>query len=107
MRRGYEPDCAMRLAFYRLRYPKGLSRKAAENYRDHLTKGSPLVLSWLIQERDCRGLSWYLDTFQPEKEALSAAVEQSRQIKLSEATALLMEHQHRRFPVGRTKTFNL
>lgn len=107
LRREYEPKCAMRLAFYRLRYPRELSGKAAESYREYLEKNAPMALSWILEEGDCRGLSWCLEELQPDKGTLSAAVEQSRLLRLPEATALLLEQQHRRFPVGRRKTFDL
>ena len=107
MQRGYEPDCAMRLAFYRLRYPRNLGDRAAANYRAYLEKSASEVLSWLLDARDVRGLSWYVETFLPGKEELSAAVERSRLLGLAEATALLLEQQHRRFPKGKMKTFEL
>ena len=107
MQRGYEPDCAMRLAFYRLRYPRNLGDKAAANYRAYLEKSATEVLTWLLDVRDVRGLSWYVETFLPGKEELSAAVERARLLGLAEATALLLEQQHRRFPRGKMKTFDL
>ena len=107
MRRGYEPDCAMRLAFFRLRYPRGLTDRGAEGYREYLHQNHGMALNWLLQERDTRGLSWYLSGFQPGKEDLSAALERARVLQLPEAAALLLEQQHRRFPAGKTKTFDL
>lgn len=107
LRRGYEPDCAMRLAFFRLRYPRELTERAAANYRAYLEQNHGMVLGWLLQERDARGLHWYLSGFRPGKEDLSAALERARVMQLPEAAALLLEEQHRRFPAGRMKTFDL
>jgi len=107
MGRGYEPDCAMRLAFFRLRYPRALGDRAAAGYREYLEQNCAMTLSWLLGERDGRDLSWYLSLFQPDKETLSAALERARLLRLPEAAALLLEELHRRFPVGRTKTFDL
>lgn len=107
LRREHEPDCAMRLAFFRLRYPKNLAERAAEGYRAYLEQNSLVTLLWLLEEGDFRGLAWYLENFRLGKEDLTAAVERSRLLRLPEATALLLEQQHRRFPAGRMKTFDL
>ena len=107
MRRGYEPDCAMRLAFFRLSYPRGLTDRGAEGYREYLQQNHGMALNWLLQERDTRGLSWYLSGFQPGKEDLTAALERARVLQLPEAAAMLLEQQHRRFPAGKIKTFDL
>ena len=107
LRREFEPACAMRLAFYRLRYPRGLSAKAEADYGRYLDGNRGAVMGWLIGEGDCRGLSWFLSRFRPGREELSAAADQARERRLPEATALLLSEQHRRFPAGRTKTFYL
>lgn len=105
--REYDPDCAMRLAFYRLRWPRGLSDRAAATYGAYLESACGAVLCWLLREGDTRGLSWYLEGFPPGREALIDALALSRTLGRPEATAVLLEQQHRRFPAGRAKTFDL
>lgn len=107
LRREHDPDCILRLAWYRLRYPRALSARGAENYRAYLAERVDAVLAWLLTQGDCRGLSWYLGQFKPGKESLTGALSMARDLRLSEAVALLLEEQHRRTPVGRTKSFDL
>lgn len=107
LRREHEQSCAMRLAFYRLRYPRGLSDRAGEDYRSYLGGVCGEVLCWLVEEGDCRGLSWFLEQFSPAGEELARALELARTRPLPEATALLLAGQHRSSPRGRGRRFDL
>ena len=107
MAREHDPRCTLRLAFFRLLYPKGLSPKSEGNFQTYLQKRSTDVVSWLLEERDIESLSWFLRRFSLEREALSEGLALSRTAKISEATALLLEEQHRRFSTGRSKSFDL
>ena len=107
LRREYEPGCALRLAYFRLRYPGGLGEKGRAAYQAYLSAHCGEALAWLLAERDCRGLSWLLSRFAPSREELSAALALSRERQLPEAVALLLEEQHRRFPAGRGRRFEL
>lgn len=105
--REHDPDCAMRLAFFRLRWPRQLADRAAAAYEAYLRRSGGAVLRWLLREGDARGLSWYLERFAPQRGELSEALELARTMGRVEETALLMEQQHRRFPAGRAKRFDL
>lgn len=107
LRREYEPACAMHLAFYRLRYPRGLASKAEADYQKYLDNCCAAVLCWLVETGDCRGLSWFLSRFRPDGAAVSIALEQARAQRLPEAAALLLAEQHRRSPAGCGKRFDL
>ena len=91
--------CAPRLAWYRVRYPAGLSRTAERAYWDWLRAHGRAVMNWLMEERDVPGLAFYLDRGQPDREAVSAALSTARARRATEAVALLLDYQRRRFPV--------
>lgn len=103
----HEPDCAMRLAWYRLRFPRELGDAAAARYLDYLKSRCGHVLGWLLAERDSRGLAWFLPRCGGDREALSAAAESARRLGLSEMLALVLEQQHRQFSGGLEKAFDL
>jgi len=107
LRREFEPDCALRLAFFRLFYPRGLSPRAGERYREYLAGQTGETLEWLMEERDSRGIEWFLKEFAVGQEVLRGALELARESRQTEATALLLERQHAAMPRGRTKTFDL
>lgn len=104
---GHDPRCALRLAFYRVRYPRELGEEAGASYLSYLRRHAGEALAWLLEERDTRSLAWFLARAEPDRAALTAACEQARRQDSAEALALLLETQHRRFPAGRTKTFDL
>ena len=107
LRREFEPECAMRLALYRLRYPKGLSARAEADYRSYIAERAGEALLWLLEERDGQGVDWLLREFRPGREALSAGLDAARSLRFSEAAARLLEEQHRRFPGSGRKTCDL
>lgn len=103
----HDPDCALRMAWWRLRTPRGLKPEAAEAYLTHLRGRAGEVLDWLLACRDMEGLNWFLDAGAPDREALSGACETARRRELPEAQALLLESLHRRFPADRRRRFEL
>lgn len=104
---GYDPDCAMRLAWWRLRYPEELTPEAETAYRTYLRTYASETAHWLLTERDAAGLQFLLRWTEWDQESLAALCAQARQAAFSEALALLLEEQHRRFPAGLDKTFDL
>lgn len=106
LRRGHDEDCALRLAWYRLRFPRGLSALAEQRYRSYLAARRAALLLWALraprQELKCA-----LADFPPEREELTAALETARREGLHEQTALLLDEQHRRFGGPGRKTFEL
>lgn len=107
LRREHDPGCALRLAWYRLRYPAGLSPRAEAGYETYLAARTGEVLRWLVRERDAGGLAWTLERFHPDPDAVAEAAALARELGATEAMALLLEVSGRRRPAGRTKRFDL
>jgi len=103
----YEPDCALRMAWRRLRWNAGLSEEHAEAYRTYLRQHTAEAMEMLLAERDGAGLAFLLTQTEPDKEMLAAAAAEARDMGAAELLAILLEEQHKRFPVGRMKTFDL
>ena len=99
--------CALRLAWYRLRYPRELTAEAAARYLHYLRGRSGDVLAWLLENRDSGGMGWFLPRCGAAGEALRAAAEIARRTGQTEPLALLLEHQHRQVPAGWEKSFDL
>lgn len=103
----YSQDCALRLAYYRLRHPRELTDQAAAGYWAYLRGRLGDVLSWLLTERDVRGLAWLLGQAKPEAAVLERACHQARQQGLAEAMALLLAAGRRENPARPQKSFEL
>ena len=107
LRTEHDPGCALRMAWWRLRLPRGLDPEAESRFLGYLRDHAGQALSWLLDQRDMPGISWLLEAVRPEKAVLEAGCEQARRQNLPEAQALLLEQLHRRFPAGREKRFDL
>lgn len=107
LRMDYEPLCAVKLAFCRLRWPRELTAAAAERYRAHIRANSGLALDWGLDQRDPEDLAFLLRLTEPTREDLAAALDKARRNNAAQAVALLLEEQHRRYPTGRAKKFEL
>lgn len=103
----HEKAAALRLAWYRLRYPVDLGETAERDYRSYLQANSLEALRLLLPETGAEGLPLLLELSQPNREALSAACAQARELGASAALAVLLEEQHRRFPSVLEKSFTL
>ena len=103
----YEPDCALRMAWRRLRWNAGLSEEHADGYRAYLRGHTAEAIEMLLAEKDAGGLAFLLSRTEPDKETLAAAAATARDMGAPELLAILLEEQHKRFPVGRMKTFDL
>ena len=75
----HDEDCAVRLAFWRLRYPVELTPRAEGQYLSHLRAHAGEAAVWLVGERDMPGLAFLLRTAEPDREALSAACALARE----------------------------
>lgn len=107
LRKGHEPDTAMRLAYTRLRWPTELSAAAEMQYGDYLKKNAEAVLLWQICRRDAQGLSLLLGLLEIDDTLLHRACEQARREGNTEALALLLEKQRKAEPKGFDKDFDL
>lgn len=103
----HQPMTAIRMAYYRLRCPLDLTEGAGAQYRRHLEENDGEALRFLLESRDTAGVAFLLRQAEPGKETLSAACDLARELHFPEALAVLLEEQHKRFPAGRAKTFDL
>ena len=103
----HEEDTALRLAWWRLRYPAELTEKAEAAYRAYLRDHAAEALRWLLAERDTAGIAFLLERTAPDRETLSDACALARESGAAEAQAIILEEQHRRFPAGLDKCFDL
>ena len=102
-----DPVCALKLAFCRLRWPRELTAAAAERYRAHLRAHAAQALDWGLEQGEPGDLALLAELTEPDREAVAQALDKARTLGAAQAVALLLEEQHRRFPTGRTKKFEL
>ena len=102
----HEERAALRLAWYRLRWPADLGDTAAAGYRAYLKDHAGAALRLLLEEGG-GDLPLLLKLAEPDREALSAACALAREKGNTAALAALLEEEHRRFPVGLEKSFTL
>jgi hypothetical protein len=62
---------------------------------------------WRLKERDVAGLQFLLREVEPTRELLTQLCESAREQDVPEVLAVLLEEQHKRFPAGAEKTFDL
>ena len=103
----HEEASALRLAYYRLRYPAELSDRAREQYAAFLRQDLRGALSLAMLERDAHGLRLLLSLGGPDADTLNAALDESRALRFTEATALLLEQRRGQPGAGRRKKFEL
>ncbi len=103
----HEEDCALRLAWWRLRYPLDLTERAEEAYWAYLRDHGAAAARWLLSRRDAAGLRTLLSRTDWTREGLAELCDLARGQDATEALAVLLEEQHRRFPSGMDKTFDL
>lgn len=103
----HDEDCALRLAWWRLRYPVELTERAEADYLTYLRSHAQAAVRWLLAEGDTAGLRFLLARAAWTREDLAEACTLAREQASPEALALLLEEQHRRFPGGLDKTFDL
>ena len=103
----YEPDCALRLAWGRRRYPMDLTDQAAAAYWAYLRDHGVDAARWLLSRRDAAGLRTLFSRTDCTREDLSELCDLARRQDATEVLAVLLEEQHKRFPSGMDKTFDL
>ena len=103
----HDTDSALRLAYYRLRWPTRLSTQAGERYAEYLHADPGRAISLVLREKDMPGLRMLLEPKLPGTETLDAALEEARRLQMTEATAILLEKRHAGPAAGRAKTFEL
>lgn len=103
----HDGGCALRLAWWRLRYPAELTDRAAADYRAYLQSHVLEAVEFLLSLGDTGDLRLLLTEAPPDRAALSAACALARERGNAAALALLLEEQHRRFPAGAARDFTL
>lgn len=103
----HDEDCALRLAWWRLRYPAELTPRAEADYLAYVQSHAQAAARWLLAERDTAGLRFLLARTTWTREDLAEACALARERETPEALALLLEEQHRRFPGGLDRRFDL
>ena len=73
----------------------------------YLAAHAPDALALALRENDADGLRLLLRTAQPDDAALAGALELSRELRRTEATAILLEAGHRRSAAARAKRYAL
>lgn len=104
---GHEADCALRLAWWRLRYPVELTDQAEADYWAYLRGHAVEAAHWRLSERDADGLAFLFARTDWDRGALTALCDLARSREETELLALLLEEQHRRFGAGPKKSFAL
>ena len=102
-----EPEAAIRLAWYRLRWPVELSESAEAQYADYIRRHMEKTILWQLTQKDPTGLKLLLDRLEPSADALHGACELARQNGYTEALALLLERQRSSVPRGFDRDFDL
>ncbi|MCX4370846.1 MAG: hypothetical protein OSJ58_03340 [Dysosmobacter sp.] len=103
----HDETAAIRLAWYRLRWPADMGETAEADYRAYLKDHAWEALRLLLEEEDGAGLPLLLELAEPGRETLSAACALTRELGATASLAALLEEQHRRFPCGLEKSFAL
>ena len=98
---------ALRLAYYRLRCPVELNVRAREQYASFLRQNLQDALSLAMKEKDAHGMRLLISLDKIDAETLDFALNESRALRFTEATALLLEQQRGQAGAGRKKTFEL
>ena len=106
---GMEHDgfTALRLAWYRLRYPSELAENAAAQYLAYIRDHAGEAMQWLLTENDTEGLRFLLANTEPDRTQFLQACGLARERQATAALAVLLEEQRRRFPFGLEKSFDL
>ena len=103
----HEADAALRLAWYRLRWPAGLTPRARAVYAAYLAARRLPTLLLPLEEDDRAGLLLALGLGEPGREELDQALQRARELGRTEAVAILLETRRRRFGAGSARRFEL
>ena len=95
------------MVWWRLRYPLDLSDTAREEYLAYLRGQTEAAACWRLRERDAAGLQFLLRETDLGQDVLARLCAEAREADAPEVLAILLEEQHRRFPSGLDKAFDL
>ncbi len=103
----HDDDTALGIAWRRLRFPVRLKDTAKQAYLSYLCGHLDGAFRLALTARDTEGLRFLLDLPGITRPLLSDALEESRKLRYTEATALLLEKQYRSFSGGIQKNYDL
>lgn len=103
----HDDGTALRLAWWRLWYPADLTGPAEEGYLAYLRAHAREAARWRLLERDPAGLRFLLAHTPWDRDMLAELCALAREQDAPEALALLLEEQHKRWPTGAEKSFEL
>lgn len=103
----HDKSAALRLAWWRLRCPTGLSPEARSAYTRYLSVQLREAMELALIERDIAGLEMLLSDCSPSTEDIEFGQSRARELRYTEAVAVLLERQHRSRNRGRHRSFEL
>lgn len=103
----HDEDASLRLAWWRLRYPAGLSEAARTAYIKYLTVHIREGMDFALTAKDIPGLEMLLSECVPASADIAFAQSRARELRFTEAVAVLLEKQHKSFERGRRRSFEL
>lgn len=80
----HDSECALRMAWHRLRFPRELALDAKEAYLEFLRRNARAVIAWLLSQRDMRELAWFLPQSEVDREIFELACEEARKISAAD-----------------------
>ncbi len=107
LREEHEPDCALQLAWCRLRWPNGLTAAAADSYRRYLAGRGEEAFLWPLDNRDMTALGWALEHLRPDEGLLHRLCDHARRRGFTEGLALLLEQRRSARPSAAEKEYDL
>lgn len=103
----YDRGTALRLSWGRLSSPVELSTEAKADYEAYLFAHAREGFDYAFSIRDMELIRTLLKAPALSAEDREYALERSRELHLTEATAIMLEHQHRSVGGGRRRSFEL
>ena len=73
----------------------------------YLQQHAAEAVRWLLNEKDHSGLLFLLQNVDIDKDDIAEGCAIARELHQTEGLAILLEEQHKRFPVGLNKSFDL
>lgn len=103
----YDPNTALRLAWGRISRPAGLTEAARAGYERYLFAHAREGFDYAFSIRDMELLRLLLKSPALSAEDRDYALNCAREKHMTEATAIMLEHQHRSAGSGRRRSFEL
>lgn len=103
----YDRGTALRLAWGRLSHSVGLSAEARANYESYIFAHVRECFDYAFSTKDMELIRTLLKAPALSAEDREYALSRARDLHMTEATAIMLEHQHRNAGSGRRRSFEL